>query len=336
MKILFYNWAIFYERNVGGGVGVYQKNLIDYFKKEENIKCYFLCSGDIYSPFTDRPFIKKLKNQYEGCESYALINSNVMAPAWHNYYNLRNYLDESNEDVLNIFDDFLNDIGGVDVIHLNNIEGLPLNIFKIKERYPSIKIVLSLHNYFLFCPHVNLFDNSKTEICKNFECGCQCLYCIKPSINKSHFNAKIRNYKNFVSPFLGKFKFLTTNSYKKKGIKLLNIKKDNVDNRIYEDYRRKNVNFVNKYVDVILSVSKRVKEIASNYGIVSYKNYVSYIGTKFADNERGYSYCRYNKDGFLNIVFLGYLKIEKGLDFLLDALKQIPESYAKNQCKNCC
>ena len=42
-------------------------------------------------------------------------------------------------------------------IHFNNFEGLSLNVLKIKEDFPDIKIIVSLHNYYLFYSFVSSF-----------------------------------------------------------------------------------------------------------------------------------------------------------------------------------
>ena len=114
MRILFYNWAIFYGDNIGGGVGVYQKNLIDGLSKKEGIECYFLCSGEIYSPFSKKPFIREMKVQYSGCRSFALVNSTVISPAWYNYFNIKSCFSEDTS-VLDVLVDFIKTHGPFDV-----------------------------------------------------------------------------------------------------------------------------------------------------------------------------------------------------------------------------
>ena len=46
MKILYYNWVDYLDpEGRGGGVSVYQKNLLEEFGKSNNNELYFLCSG---------------------------------------------------------------------------------------------------------------------------------------------------------------------------------------------------------------------------------------------------------------------------------------------------
>ena len=54
MKILFYNWIQFDKKNnFGGGVNVYQKNLIEYFISHTDDEIYFLSSGVDYNLIWD-------------------------------------------------------------------------------------------------------------------------------------------------------------------------------------------------------------------------------------------------------------------------------------------
>ena len=63
MKILYYNWIQFDNpQNIGGGVNVYQNNLIDYLTKHSNNEIYFLSSGYFYNALKDTPYIRKTKN----------------------------------------------------------------------------------------------------------------------------------------------------------------------------------------------------------------------------------------------------------------------------------
>ena len=46
MRILYYNWTQFDKKNNdGGGVNVYQKNLVKYLVDNTNNEIYFLSSG---------------------------------------------------------------------------------------------------------------------------------------------------------------------------------------------------------------------------------------------------------------------------------------------------
>ena len=52
MKLLYYNWIQFDNREgIGGGVNVYQKNLIEYLVNNTDDEVYFLSSGWAYDAF---------------------------------------------------------------------------------------------------------------------------------------------------------------------------------------------------------------------------------------------------------------------------------------------
>lgn len=63
MKILYYNWIQFDNpEGIGGGVNVYQKNLIEYIVKHTNDNIYFLSSGWKYDGYNQTIRIEKTEN----------------------------------------------------------------------------------------------------------------------------------------------------------------------------------------------------------------------------------------------------------------------------------
>lgn len=70
-------------------------------------------------------------------------------------------------------DNFIQEIGDLDVIHFNNLEGVSAKILELKQKYPKIKFVYSLHNYFPFCPQVNLWYHDE-ENCLDYRHGERC------------------------------------------------------------------------------------------------------------------------------------------------------------------
>ena len=83
MKILFYNWLQFDDVKVfGGGVNIYQKNLIDYLISHTSHEIYFLSGGLKYNPFRDDAYIEKTTNIFgDKCHSFVMVNSPLLAPA---------------------------------------------------------------------------------------------------------------------------------------------------------------------------------------------------------------------------------------------------------------
>ena len=81
LKVLFYNWVPFDDdENRGGGVSVYQKNLIEALVAQ-GIQVDFLSSGLAYSLESSEPKILQTENAYDpDCRSFQLVNSPVMSP----------------------------------------------------------------------------------------------------------------------------------------------------------------------------------------------------------------------------------------------------------------
>ena len=152
MKILYYNWIQFdNEKNQGGGVNVYQRNLIGSLTHNTNNEIYFLSSGWKYNPLKTKTYIQETSNIFKDkCRSFEIINSSIMAPAFAMFMNPRKLIDDMA--TYEIFDEFILKFGPFDIIHFNNIEGISVNVLKLKEKYPSTKFIVSIHNYQPICP----------------------------------------------------------------------------------------------------------------------------------------------------------------------------------------
>ncbi len=75
------------------------------------------------------------------------------------------------------FTAFLDENGPYDIIHFNNIEGIPFSFLDLKETHPDTLLVLSHHNYFAVCPQVNLWT-ARPEACTDFDRGRKCADCL--------------------------------------------------------------------------------------------------------------------------------------------------------------
>ena len=335
MKILYYNWTQFDNtNNEGGGVNVYQKNLIDYMLKETNNEIYFLSSGTYYDLFNKKTYIKESKNIYgDKCKTYKLINSKCLAPASAMYDDINTYLSDVED--YEALKNFINKCGGFDVIHFNNIEGLSLNCLKIKKDFPNTKVIYSLHNYFFCCPKVNLFYNDEKN-CIDYQEGKLCNKCINSVVSKRKitFFYKIDRLSEslHMSGINKKIRWCAKSLLKKLKNKNLQRKteyKFHDFNCNFKEYREKSVETINDYVDVVLAVSNRVREIAIKYGVKPEKIFTNYIGTKVAENEIGQLNIRKNKTQDFNIAYMGYFNKQKGFDFLVEALNNLPDDIAK-------
>src|SRR5262245_55466172 len=119
LKILYYNWIDFDDRERrGGGVSIYQKNLIDAATRRGD-EVWFFSSGTSYSPFTGRPFLRRLRNK-GNVRMFELVNSSIMSPG-HAAFG-QDVAAAPEMEVL--FAEFLSRHGPFDVVHFNNLEGI--------------------------------------------------------------------------------------------------------------------------------------------------------------------------------------------------------------------
>lgn len=327
MKILYYNWVPFdWKRFVGGGVQVYQKNILEHLVNDnKDDEIYFLSSGFKYNPIRKKSYIRKSRNVFgKKIKSFEIINSPIVSPMVFSGGNIKEFTE--NQEIVETFERFVNRCGGFDVIHINNFEGLTPACLRIKETFPNTKIIFSVHNYASICPRVQYFQEFSSRICHNFHNGAECVRCFmgEPC---ARFIKKERIYNYFdgfhlphlLSKILMRlFWFNINHVFPHK-----NKSKEND----YCVFRQKNIEFINKYVDSVLAVSQRVADICIKHGIDADKVKVSYIGTKFAEMAQ-YKNANTPTPNQLTIAYLGYARNDKGYFFLLDALATLPSEYA--------
>lgn len=333
MKILYCYWMQYNDLNSrGGGVQVYQRNIINNLRKGENIRLYTLSSGIAYNGKKEC-YIERMKND-KNIERYQVVNSPMLAPSKSSFYNQNIYLSDTR--LKEVFFQFLKDIGGVDVVHFQSLEGFTLKVLELKEQFPQTKFIVSLHNYQCFCPQVNLWKND-SECCEDFHQGRDCLTCLGAYPSSESFK---KYY--FFDYYLRKFGMASYSKNILDKIKKVYIKlnpRGNANEAVsttntstvsknFEEFRKLNVSYINRYIDSILCVSCRVREIALRMGIDSSKAHISYIGTAFADNQAVSSRFSYS-GGILKLAYMGYMRHDKGFYFFLDALEQMDSVLAK-------
>lgn len=323
MRILYYNWTPLNVHYIGGGVAVYINNLIS-----SDIASLggvtVLTSGYFYDK-TRKPYIRK-QIETTKYESYELVNSPAPAPLG---IVPPVVLDRIMKDTQckDIIDKFIEEHGPFDVIHFQTLEGISPNVLSLKKKYPQIAFIHSIHDYGLFCPNVKFWRVEKQN-CVTAELQENCRQCMlyAENIPLHHYliyrEKAESKYSNFLFRIQRKLNSL---------VKSTLIKKSTVEryNDIYHSFRLFCVENINKYIDMELAVSQRVKEISIKYGIRPEKLNVSYIGTKVAGNALGHSV--YPFDGKkLTLLFMGYASTAKGFNFLIDALDCCDVNIAAN------
>ena len=318
MKILYFNWvptrALKYD---GGGVSIYQNNLLNYFSKSEE-DVYYLTSSYTYDFISRKPYIRTVESpDIEGVNEYELVNSPILAPSFYSFNQIKGYFEY--DDSIRAIKDFLKQHGPFDVIHFNNLEGISGKVLDLKKEFPDTKFVLSLHNYFPFCPQVNLWYQDR-ENCLDYENGEKCINCNLFPIDyrMKEFERYNRNNTNQSLKYKIMGKIYSTFLAQKKF--------DNGD-LTFADRRSGFVQLINENVDVVIAVSKRVKEIAVKMGVNADKCIVNYIGSKHAALADSYKNIMQH-EGILSIAYMGYMRRDKGFYFWLDTLEAMPEDIA--------
>ncbi|MFA7821828.1 glycosyltransferase [Aeromonas dhakensis] len=333
MKILIYNWVdYFHNPTRGGGVTIYIRNLINQLRGRHEI--YFVSSGESYNPFTPSIYWVE-KGSDKGVRLFEIVNSEVLAPgrlAWNDPASLESPRTQ------NVWNSLLLKIKP-DIVHFNNIEGLPISALDIKSVLPHCRVIYSLHNYYPFCPTVQLWCGNKIS-CRDFVNGEACVGC-QPEIDRRRellvksLKWLYRQFKYEVPGSL--YHWIFSPRWLPETLCRLLIWNhrqlaQSISPSLSHEYfkvRRENmVAKINMHCEVVLAVSARVKELAEEFGVDADILHVSYIGTKVAQNIIAPRHSDIKEP--LTLIYLGYMSHEKGFYFLLDVLNALPEKIARS------
>lgn len=172
-----------------------------------------------------------------------------------------------------------------DLIHIHMILDVDRRLYKILQKY-NIKYIVSLHDYNMLCPRIQMFRDGKPCECVSNKCK-ECAYFIEQT---------------FVLNKICKMFKLNKKIGKLNSPKFLDIY--NANKKLLENSK------------LLLPVSERVKEIYIKSAI--YGNYqVVHIGNITAKEFEKYKIREVNKDAKIKITMLGnFSKIKGGEEFL--------------------
>lgn len=345
MRILYYNWVDYLDDldKRGGGVTVYQKNLIDSLASQHDMDIYFLSSGTEYGLSSKRPYVRELK-PYRNTRRFELVNSELPAPGHLGFDNPASIRGPQTEHTFALF---LQENGPFDVIHFNNLEGIPVKVLRLKEKYPGTKFIFSLHNYYSVCPQVNLWWREK-ENCTDYNGGRNCPACLDYEPNSAGMKKA-----NRVSRLLNRLGMTTHSSIhqfffflirdmnrlkksvftREEEVQLKIVDASSHTSLEYQQGRRQEFAYhINRYCDAALAVSNRVSEVVTKFGIDPGLVRTLYIGTKVAESftppDVKVLRQQLSERQYLTLGYLGYMRRDKGFYFLMDALETIPEHLA--------
>ncbi len=360
IKVLYYNWVDFEDgEQRGGGVSVYQRNLVNAaLRRGDDV--WFLSSGTHHSPFSRRPFVREVQGKV-GVRKFELVNSTVLAPGQFAF----GQDPASAPEMEAAFAEFLRRHGPFDVVHFNNLEGIPVSFLRLaREHDARARVVVSAHNHFAFCPQVNLWFQERAT-CADFRGGKKCANCLVRPLNvkgarrlyqteyllghlgirpgtelfrllNGAIHGPVRDAFRLLKAALG-LEVATPTQQRGEGppskpVPPAVLLDADIAAR-FAGRRRLFVEAINAHADHFLAVSRRVAELAAGFGIDPAKVRTLYIGTRFAERQtpaRDESLSRKRQGGeALRVAYLGYMRRDKGFYFYLRALRKMPPGLAR-------
>jgi glycosyltransferase involved in cell wall biosynthesis len=175
MRVLLYNWVQFDDaERRGGGVRVYEQNLVDHLFQHTDHEVVVLSSGLEHDLFDKSFRFEQTPNAYNGrVRSFSAVNSPVLAPGQHSFDDPAVF----DETTLPQWHEFLRREGPFDIVQFDTLEGIPMPWLRVHEALPEAKVGVYFHNYFPVCPQVNLWKR-ETEHCADYRDGADCVSCL--------------------------------------------------------------------------------------------------------------------------------------------------------------
>ena len=344
LRILYYNWVDYLDdEGRGGGVSVYQRNLMRAWAGERMTEVTFLSAGLSHDLRGGAPRWEQIRHgpDENRARRYEIVNSAVLAPAHHAFGQHAQITDPATEIAV---EEFIHETGPYDVIHFNNLEGLPAGVLRLRGAFPQTKFILSLHNYYPICPQVNLWQR-EARSCVDFDGGRACVNCLPRRHDTRHLRLAnglaYRLKRRGIRPGTHSFNLLFGNAMRVGGrlarlVSGMRRRRAPVglaaDEAAHFAARRPAmIDAINETCDAVLCVSDRVRAIAAQYGINPDILHTSYIGTAHAAHFKSTRPAEslLASDGTLHAAYLGYMRSDKGFPFLLGALEALPDADAK-------
>lgn len=346
MRVLYYNWAdpLDPERR-GGGVSVYQRNLMAALSAQPGIEVACLSSGLAHDL---RPGAPRIARQGPG--RYTLVNSGLIAPSHADFAGSAQIAEPATEAA---FAAFVDETGPWDVIHFNTLEGLPASVLALRARWPATRFVLSLHNYYPFCPQVNLWFDER-ETCTDDQGGAKCARCLpvvpQPRVVRMAYAVETAFarlgagpgtmlFDRAIRPTMGagwrRLRRLRGLRRRAPAVPAVPAAPAPValgdPGAAFRRRREVMTALINDHCDSVICVSDRVRQLACQHGLDPARMHVLHVGSAaaeaWAQTRAAPSFLR--ADGTLHAAYLGYMRRDKGFHFLMDALGALPADQAR-------
>lgn len=344
-RVLYVNWVDYLDGDRrGGGVTLYQRNLMETRLGED---ATFIASGTSYDLRPNGPRLERIRHgsKTDRARRFEIVNSGVMAPS-HFSFGDEAQLDHAA--TRDLFFDFLQAQGPFDIVHFNNLEGLPADVLTLRDRFPETMVILTLHNYYPFCPQVNLW-HQEARHCSDFKRGAACVTCLEQRppaaalrvaaglsyrLKTAGFEPGDRGYDWTLRVAMGlarRVLHLRARVGRRRVAQLST--KDGPENitkigtaQGFAHRRARMAQLINDHCNHVLCVSDAVRRIALAQGVRADLAQTCYIGTAQAQMW-GTTQPRLQPDLVdrpLKLAYLGYMRRDKGFFFMLDALERAP------------
>ncbi|MCA9298981.1 MAG: glycosyltransferase, partial [Phycisphaerales bacterium] len=126
--------------------------------------------------YSIRPGIRtRRRESWEGVDCHDLVNSPNLSPSYFNFDAPQG--DVAQPALVRVILKWL-DERGVDLVHIHSMEGLSNDLIRA-IRQSGRPVLVSLHNYSVVCPQVDLL-RKETSVCMDYDGGRACVGCLTP------------------------------------------------------------------------------------------------------------------------------------------------------------
>lgn len=346
LRVLGYNWVDYRDpEGRGGGVSVYQRNVMAALDARDGVEAGFFCSGLSHDLRGGAPRWEAMRHgpNRGRPRHWEIVNAHPLSPAHHAFGDPAQLAHPATEDAVC---DLVAATGPWDALHFNNLEGLPVGVLaRLRQRFPTMRLVVSLHNYYPLCPQVNLWRQERAT-CTDFEAGRACVDCLPHRPDRRMLRLAdalaYRLKRAGIAP--GSWAFDTAFRWSlragRRAVRLAQALRSScasgtdrlpaTDEQHYFGARRPAmIAAINAQCSAVLCVSDAVQRIAVAHGIDPALTHTLRIGTAEAEAwSRTTPRPLPAPDGTLHLGYLGYMRRDKGFYFLLDALETAPAALA--------
>ena len=245
MRVLHIGWAF---RPFRGGGLIYYVDDIMSLEHEQGLDVAYFCAGRFH-PWKKMPRLTQWCR--DGIQIFEIMDPPLLHAGDNGNFPAEYELSEpvSEAYFTEVLDSFRPDL-----IHIHEMAGLPFSLIDIASEIYELPILMTLHNYFMLCPTLNLFRPDGT-LCLTDNPSNDCPSC---HYNGDDFLAHLvektldferKNYQTLLYKFSRLFNFSSRPKLRPP-----------TDPQIFAERLRKNINYLRK-INVIVSQSHRTSEI---------------------------------------------------------------------------